>query len=104
MAPFMDGQSFRYDFNPNPVSQRSFTYITVLTWRLSEFCHLVKGLIPGFDVKLSHLGVGSHDQWVFKSHGLILKPNGKYTLIPVLAAMVRFPVFTEIDPSIFDLA
>ena len=100
----MDGKNFGFDFNPNPVSQRSFTYITVLTWRLSEFCQLVKGLIPGFDIKLSHLGVGSHDQWVFKTHSLTLKPNGKYTLVSVLANMVRHPVFTEIDPSVFDLA
>ena len=100
----MNGGMFKFDFSPNPVSQKSFTYISALTWRLAEFCQLVKGLVAGFDLKLSHLGVSAHDQWVFKGHSLIVKPSGKLSLAPVLSRMVRSPVFTEVDPTIFDLA
>ena len=102
--PFMRGSTFRYDYHPNPTGHRSFIAITILNWRLAEFCSLISGLIPGFDLKLSHIGVQAHDQYIFKTYGLRMNQNGTFSLIPEVASSVRFPVFAQIKPNVFDLA
>ena len=100
----MRGGQLGYDYSANPTGHRSFVYLTCLIYRLSEFCQLVSGVIPGFCVRLSHLGVLGYSQHIFRTHALEQVSAGQYKLKSGLFKMIRAPVLSVLTQDIFDLA
>ena len=100
----MNGGAISYECRPDPDRPHSFLSVTALLYRLAEFCHLVKGVVPGFSLKLSHLGVKSYEQYVLKNFAMRSVPDGQFALNISLTGTVRHRLFSSIDEDIFDLA
>ena len=100
----MHGGDISYECRPDPDRPHSFLNVTGLIYRLAEFCYLTDGLVPGFSLRLSHLGVRAYEQHVFKNYALRMTPSGSYSLNVSLSGTVRHRLFNSLPGSIFDLA
>ena len=107
-GPFMAGGALEYDYDPNPTLCPSWSPLSVCFYRLGELAMLTKSVIPGFSLKLSHFGVSSHSQYIFKTTALtqLTGENGATAYAPsnVLSGSLTEVAFSRLDGDIFDLA
>ena len=105
-GPFMTGGALEYDYGPNPVSSPSWLPLSVCFYHFGEFCMVTKSIIPGFSLKLSHFGMSSHSQFLFKKYALSRVSSDGTEYIPVaqVASELTQSVYKALDQDIFDLA
>lgn len=95
---------FGYEFAPDPTAHPSFQEITNLVYRLAEFCELVRGVVPGFSVRMSHMKMSGYTQHVLRNHVFNLHADGTLSLKANLSGTIRNRVYKKLHSDIFDLA
>ena len=103
---FMRGGALEYDYDPNPVDQPSWDFLSSCFYRFGELCMVTKSVIPGFSLKLSHFGMSGHSQFLFKKFALSRVSPDSIEYIPVarLTNNLKELTFEHLDRDIFDLA